>query len=88
MRACVEDSDCLARQVCHNLRGFNMHLLDGMNQPVLELERPFTCTFKCTGVCMCPCPPNRLTVKLPTGQVLGEIVEHNVLCNCDHWFQV
>jgi len=23
-----------------------MHLLDGMNQPVLELERPFTCTHK------------------------------------------
>ena len=117
----IEESDCLARQCCHNNRGFNvrldasffcyatdnahfrltslplslspslsdaaatvqMHILDATNQQVLQLERPFTCTAKCTGVCMCPCPPNRLTVKLPSGQVLGEIIETNPLCNCD-----
>ena len=114
----IEDSDCLARQCCHQYRGFTvcfpisrvagrwnsaqrslpltplllqlcvhmfmqMHVLDGTNQPVLELYRPFTCTAKCTGVCMCPCPPNRLMVNLPSGQVLGEIIETNPLCNCD-----
>ena len=55
-----------------------MHILDGANTPVLELDRPFTCTCMCQGLCVCQ--PNEMTIKLPAGGVLGRIVQDNHMC--------
>ena len=70
--------ECCVRQCCHGQRPFKMHILDGANTPVLELDRPFTCTCMCQGLCVCQ--PNEMTVKLPAGGVLGRIVQDNHMC--------
>jgi hypothetical protein len=82
----VEDSDCCERQFCHNHRSFTMNILNAFNEQILSIERPFTCTCMCQGLCLCQ--PNEMTIKLPTGAPMGRIVQGNVVCNCDHWFSI
>ena len=38
-----EHSDCLSRQCCGNMRGFNMTITSPDGQVVMKLERPFKC---------------------------------------------
>ena len=83
----IEESDCCARQVCHNHRAFKMTVLNAMNEQILVLERPFTCTCVAQGCCICP-SPNEMSVRLPSGMALGRIIQGNVVCNCDHWFSI
>ena len=72
------------RQCCHGQRPFKMHILDGANTPVLELDRPFTCTCMCQGLCVCQ--PNEMTVKLPAGgRKIGLIVTSDTGATKPFW---
>ncbi|XP_075527763.1 phospholipid scramblase 2-like [Dermacentor variabilis] len=47
----IEESGCLQRQCCGNIRSFEMRLLDYRNDQVLRLFRPLRCD--CSRLCCC-----------------------------------
>ncbi|XP_071534250.1 phospholipid scramblase 1-like [Panulirus ornatus] len=70
-----EDTDCLTRQCCGPLRGFEMALMDNQEQEVLHLSRPLSCDS-----CCCACCLQSIEISSPPGTVLGSVHQEWSIC--------
>lgn len=70
----VEDTDTCMRVCCGNQRGFQINVLDNMQNVVMRISREFKC---CTGCCwcagMCDHCAFEVTIEAPVGQVVGYV---------------
>lgn len=70
----VEDTDTCMRVCCGNQRGFQINVLDNMQNVVMRISREFKC---CTGCCWCAgCCDHcafEVTIEAPVGQVVGYV---------------
>lgn len=72
-----EESACMERLCCPNLRSFKMPFIDGQNTTFFSLERPFRCT------CMSPCcmiNPQTMYLKNASGALVAQAVEEFKCC--------
>lgn len=68
-----EESDCLCRVCCMNLREFSMDISsDADDQVLYKIHRPFKCTMIC---CCMMLFPQELTVSDGQGNVIGRTVQ-------------
>ncbi|KAJ3665712.1 hypothetical protein Zmor_001194 [Zophobas morio] len=64
----AEDSDCLVRYCCGQIRPFDMKILDNYKTEVIHFYRPLACQ----GCCF-PCCLQSMEVSAPPGTILGTI---------------
>lgn len=67
----AEDSDCLSRNCCGNLRPFEMKIVDNFGNQVISLNRPLACQ----GCCF-PCCLQTMEVSSPPGSIIGTIEQN------------
>ena len=67
----MEQSGACARQCCGPSRGFDMILLDSLNQEVIQIKRSFVCCNCCCGCCC----GQKLQVFSPPGNLIGTVQE-------------
>lgn len=70
----VEDTDTCMRVCCGNQRGFQINILDNLQQVVMKITREFKC---CAGCCWCAgcCDACafELAIEAPPGQIVGYV---------------
>ncbi|ESP03662.1 hypothetical protein LOTGIDRAFT_137014 [Lottia gigantea] len=66
-----EDTDCMTRQCCGTARPFTMNITDNMEQPLIQLHRP----FRCQGSCLWCCYLQEMEIQSPPGNKVGEVKE-------------
>ena len=74
-----EESDCMSRQFCGNMRAFTMTISSPDNQSVLVLKRPFKCSC-----CCCNLP--EMHIEDAAGNKIGTI--KNRFDCCDDKFDI
>eukprot|EP00095_Tigriopus_kingsejongensis_P007488 maker-scaffold580_size130538-snap-gene-0.22 protein:Tk07488 transcript:maker-scaffold580_size130538-snap-gene-0.22-mRNA-1 annotation:"hypothetical protein DAPPUDRAFT_211709" len=65
----VEQSNCLSRQCCEQLRGFQLNIRDRQGNEVIHVRRP----FRCNNIFCCPCLNQEMEVEFPKGNVIGKV---------------
>ena len=76
-----EESTCMDRWCCDNMRPFSMSIVDNYENEVLKFDRP----LRCMGCCCNCCYPDMLQVLTVTsgGQKLGRIQETATCCQIE-----
>ncbi|KAL3887321.1 hypothetical protein ACJMK2_027263 [Sinanodonta woodiana] len=64
-----EDTDCLTRQCCGNMRPFTLNITDNMNQHIFQLHRP----YRCVGSCLWCCCLQEMDIQSPPGISIGSV---------------
>ncbi|XP_071850506.1 phospholipid scramblase 1-like [Apostichopus japonicus] len=78
-----EESEECMRQCCGPNRGFEMHIVDNMNQEVMKVSREFNCCAG--GSCCAECGDgeeyaHKVTVEAPPGNPIGYVLQRKSFC--------
>lgn len=64
-----EDTDCMTRQCCGNMRPFTMNITDNTGVQLIQLYRP----YRCVGSCMWCCCLQEMDIMSPPGVSIGKV---------------